>query len=667
VSELIGSLVLHLVLGIAVALAVWVWGLGLGCWLLLWRKGGVSTQYVAFAYPLGLLALFGGAFSVLVEPWLAVVVALAAAAPLVALARARRSVASLARACRGAFLYALPGTIGLPLALGLLLHGPTEQLDSNAYGDMVFYAAKLVSATDSVLPFRDLTVEGEPSAYVEAGASFLGAALACLPGLDPVLFQTTTLPAFALSAIAIGVGLSPCGTGPAVRFLPVAGLLAATLVAYPTWLTESPPVALALPLGFSLYALVSGPVPLPLLTLVSAVVVLDFVLTKGFGALLVAVFAGWAFARDHARGLDGRALLLLGGSAAALAGVVLVLFLVTSGWLTERFAFSFRPDDAVGGLIDQLDVRTTVRAGPGVELLGLLVLFAALVRMRAWPFVVCLAVALAGHELVGGHGFDILVGLSILPSALLWRARPELVAEHRALAVSAAALLALSAWFRDTSAVRAGLVFVVLLALATVGAFAERRARAFSPAAAAALLLALAGRSLVAFVVLLGLAAIAALAPALHRVAAPVALAAAAVIAATSELHLTTNPSTLTHEDYAMWSRVADAVPKDGLVFTSLTGPLISGEQGWNYYPGVARRQIWLAGWSNSVLLVDQDERARRLRLNEEVVSGRRSPDSVPLERAYSSYFAVLRAAAPAPSGWRRLYGNDDLVLYRIR
>jgi hypothetical protein len=165
---------------------------------------------------------------------------------------------------------------------------------------------------------------------------------------------------------------------------------------------------------------------------------------------------------------------------------------------------------------------------------------------------------------------------------------------------------------------------------------------------------------------LLGLVAAAVLAPAVHRVAAPAAVAAAVLVALLSPLHLTSGPATLTEEDHDLWSTVGEVVPPDGLVFTSLTGPEISGEQGWNYYPGLARRQVWLAGWSNSVLLVDDDERARRLRLNREVVTGRRPPGSVPLERRYSSVFAVLRAGERAPPRWRRVYGNADLVLYRM-
>jgi hypothetical protein len=664
VGSLIAGLALHVAIG--VALAVVTWSIGLGVQLLVARSRDVRGTHAVFAYPIGLLALVLAAFAVLVDAWLAVPVALLAIAPLAALVRARGRLAPLARACAEPFLYALAGIAGLPVALGLLLHGPTATLDSNAYGDMLFYAAKLVSAADSVLPFRDLTVEGEPSAYVEAGSSFLGGALAWIPGLDPVLFQTTALPAFALAALAIGIGVLPRPAGPGQRFLPVAGLLAAALVAYPTWITDSPPVALTLPLACSLYVMATERIPLATLVAVSLVIALDLFLTKGFAAAMFVFVFCWAFVRDHARGIDRRVLLLGAGAVVAIGIALLAFFLATSGWLTERLALSFRPDDSIRGLLDQLDERDTSRAGLGFELFGLLALLAALVRMRAWPFVGFVLVGLAGHELVGGHGFDILVGLSILPAALLWRARPELPARHRALALTAAVLLVLSAWFRDTSALRAGLVFVVLLALATIGAFAGRRVLAYYPAAAVAILLGLSGRPFVAFVLLVALVLTAELAPAANRVVAPAGVAAAALIAAVSSLHLTTNPPTLTSDDYRLWREVEQVVPRDGLVFTSLTGPVISGEQGWNYYPGVANRQIWLAGWSNSFLLVDEEERARRLRLNAEVVRGGRDPEDVRLERHYGSTFGVLRAAERAPGGWRLLYRNDDLALYRI-
>ncbi|MGH3131777.1 MAG: hypothetical protein ACRDNX_13250, partial [Gaiellaceae bacterium] len=591
---LLAGILLHVALGTALAGVVWSVGLG-------WRIGGV------YAYPIGLLTVTVGALLVLLTGWLALLVL-----PLVfwLLVRARSAIGDALRRVRGPLAWALPGAVALPVALGLHLHGPTSELDSNAYGDMVFYAAKLVSATESVVPFRDLLVEGEASAYVEAGSSFLGGALARLPGLDPFLFQTTAMPAFLLASIPIGLGLlggrdddvsRSHVPGPDPRaWLPVTGLLAVTMVAYPTWLTESPPVALALPLTFAVYGLACDRLPLGRFAVVAAVCAVDFALTKGFGVIPLTVLVVFAFARDHLPGLDRRRLLAVGGAVAALGAAGLAFFLGTSGWLTEIFSLKFLPADAVRGLADQLDARDTQAAGPAFELAGSLALALALLRARATPFLTTFAVALLGHWLVGGHGFDILVGMSILLSALLFRRRPELLRAQGALILAAAALLTISAWFRDISAVRAGFVFVALLAVALVGAFAERRVLYAYAAVAAAVLVGLSGRSLVAFCLLVALFAVAALQPRARWLAAGLALAGGLAVAAVSDLRLTTYDPTLTTDHYAVWQRAEEVVPPDGLVFTSLTGPVISGDQGWNYYPGITGRQIYLAGWSTS-------------------------------------------------------------------
>jgi hypothetical protein len=660
VAELIAGIGLHLLLGLALCGAVW--GLGLGVLLLVrWTGSPVC------AYPVGLLAATLAAFAVLASPWLAVPVLVVLAAPVAALVRASPRVALLVRACVEPLGWALPGIVGLPLALGLLLHGPTDELDSNAFGDMVFYAAKVVSAEQSVLPFRDLLVEGEPSAYVEAGSSFLGAVLAWIPGFDPFLFQTTLLPTFLLASVSVGLALLRQGGADArSRWLPAAGLLAVAIVAYPTWLTWSPPVMLSLPLTFGVFVIASERLPLGQLALLSGVLAVDYALTKGFGAIVLAVAVLAAFRRDHLRSLRrGQAGLLAAGTIALGAGA-LAFFLATSGWLVEPFSLRFLPIDAVRGLADQLESRDAQAAGLGVELVGLLLLLAAVVRARAWTFAAALGIALAGHWIVGGHSFDVLVGAAILLAALFfWRRRDQLLAQ-RWLVGAAGATLALSAWIRDVASVRAGLVFVVLLAFALVGAFAEQRVAPLWAGGAAAILAALAGRSFVGFLLLVAVLLAMTRVPRARSAAAAGAIAIALVLAATSNLALTTHAPTLTTDHHAVWDAAAAVVPPDGLVLTSMTGPVISGDRGWNYYPGVIARQVYLAGWSNSVLLVDDEERARRLRLNAEVLSGGRSPADVPLERRYSSYFAVVRAGDDVPPSFRRLYANDRFGLYRI-
>jgi hypothetical protein len=123
---------------------------------------------------------------------------------------------------------------------------------------------------------------------------------------------------------------------------------------------------------------------------------------------------------------------------------------------------------------------------------------------------------------------------------------------------------------------------------------------------------------------------------------------------------------TLTTADYDIWREVHETVPGDGLVFTSLTGPAVTGNQGWNYYPGVAKRQLFIGGWYDSVLLARRAERLRRLRLNANVIAGQRNPRSLKLSRGYSKYFAVLRRRERAPSSFRRVYQNTRYVLYHI-
>jgi hypothetical protein len=646
VAALLLSILLHAGLGIVLAGLVWAIGLG-------WHPASVH------AYPLGLLTAVGAAVLVLLTPWLAVVAVPLLLWPLV---RSRGRLPGLGR-----LVWALPGVVGLPVALGLLLHGPTAELDSNAYGDMLFYAAKLVSAEQSIAPFRDLVVEGEPSAYVEAGSTFLGAAVAWLPGFDPILFQTTTLTAFLLTSVPIGLGLLDRGRrGEGDRWLPLVALLGVASIIYPTLLTESPPVALALPLTFSLHGLVRERLALPRFTVVTGALAVAYALTKGFLLVLLAVLALGTFARDHARSLTRHQAIRLAGAAAAVGAAGIVLFASTSSWLLDIFRFEFEPPDALRGLTDQLDRRDTRGAAPGLALLGQLVLLAVLVRIRALAQAAALAVAVLGDAVVGGHGFYILVGSAILLAALhLWQ-RTDLLAAQWPLVATAAALLGLSTWFRDISSVRAGFVFVALAWLAFLGALGGRRVVLAWAATGAAVLVALTGRSFVAFVLLLVVLAVGLLAPRVRWATAAVALAAALALAAASDLALTTYDPTLTSEHYEVWRRAEQVVPRDGLVFTSLTGEIVSGEQGWNYYPGVIARQVYLAGWSNSILFVDEDERARRLRLNAEVLAGLRPPGEVPLERRYSSFYAVVRAEDAPPPSFERLYANDRFELYRI-
>ena len=98
------------------------------------------------AYPFGLLAVIAAAALVLVDGRFVLV-----CAP--ALPRSPSSV-SAGRSAGLRLAWALPPTGAFALVLGLLLHGPTDEVDSRAYGDMLFYVDRLVSAGQSIAPYQ---------------------------------------------------------------------------------------------------------------------------------------------------------------------------------------------------------------------------------------------------------------------------------------------------------------------------------------------------------------------------------------------------------------------------------------------------------------------------------------------------------------------------------
>jgi hypothetical protein len=603
-AELAFSIAAHALLGVALAVAVWA--IGLGCVRRL--RGGEL-----FAYPFGLLIASASCLLVLATPWLSPLAALLVAVPLMRL----RPVGAVAARAAGPLGWSLVPALGLGIVLGLLNHGPTSDVESSAYGDVFFYAAKSVSAAQSLFPFRDLLVEGEHHAWVESGWIFVAALLSKVPGTDVVLLQAATAPAFLVAAVAIGIGMlrPPAGRSP---WLPLVALLAVALVAYPTWVTESPPVAFAVPLTFASYGLWRSRLPAGWFGLVVLAVGIDFFLTKGFGVIPFAVLAGTALVRDH----SGRALqYLAGGLAVAAAGAL--LFASTSAWLIDVLNFEFRPADAVRGLRRQLDTRDTQAAAPAFLIAGQLLLGAALYRSRAFAVLGALAASVAGNWLVGGHGFDITIALSVLAAALYYLESGADLERQRLLLLGAGGCLAVSAWFRDVAGARAGFLLVGLLGLALLAALTRRPSR-------------------------------------------PV-LAAAALVGLGLVLGTGDRRTTLTSSHFELWQGIARVVPAEGLVYTSETGPRITGEEGWNYYPGLGGRQVYLAGWSNSPLFVDRTELRRRLALNRQVLTGELRPEAAELQGRYGAYFALVKAGENVPPSFRLVRRDGELALYRIR
>jgi hypothetical protein len=107
-------------------------------------------------------------------------------------------------------------------------------------------------------------------------------------------------------------------------------------------------------------------------------------------------------------------------------------------------------------------------------------------------------------------------------------------------------------------------------------------------------------------------------------------------------------------------------VPDDALVFTSLTGLDVTPHAGWNNYPAVAKRQLFIAGWYDGRLVSHPEDRDRKLSQNAAVLQGRLRPDELDLSRAYSAYYAVTRVDERVPSSFGEAYRNEEYALYEI-
>ena len=87
--------------------------------------------------------------------------------------------------------------------------------------------------------------------------------------------------------------------------------------------------------------------------------------------------------------------------------------------------------------------------------------------------------------------------------------------------------------------------------------------------------------------------------------------------------------------------------------------------RGWNNYPAVARRQLFIAGWYDDASSHPAD-RDRKLAQNRAVLTGAMRPDQLDLSRRYGGYYAVAERDAKLPPSFRRLYENADYALYEI-
>jgi hypothetical protein len=144
-------------------------------------------------------------------------------------------------------------------------------------------------------------------------------------------------------------------------------------------------------------------------------------------------------------------------------------------------------------------------------------------------------------------------------------------------------------------------------------------------------------------------------------------IAGGSVAYAAERVTLPPETGAITADEYRFWRLVNRIVPPSGLVFTSFTGDSVTQRAGWNYYPGVARRQLFIAGWADSPLQRSPSTRTRRLALNSQVLEGSLRPRQVDPAGEFGSYYAAVDASDPVPTSFERVAQVSTYALYKIR
>ena len=680
------ALVYHLVLGFALFVLLWTAGLGVVATLV--RSGDVRA-HAAFAYPAGLALAFAAAALFLYRSWLGVASVVILLAPIVLLVRRQDIVRNVWRLARRPLAFGGPPAVGLALALGTYFHGPDRTHDSGASGDIVFYAGRIFAARHSLFPFSDLAAAGHRYTYAESGPSILGAPLTHLAGFDPFLFDATALPLAMSLSVLVGIGLidrvAPAPDGWAVL---VVSTLMVAMFPYPSWIVESSPVTLAVPLSFSLYALYRYSNSVRAVLGWTALLAVAAFLTKVMVVVPLGILACAALVRDHRQRLTERrfGLGVAGAIGIAVAVLVSTLFL-NAGWFGGLLDLRFATPDTFRALGD-VGRYNLKPSGIPLALLGLLFLCIGLLRARRYALAAAVACPPALAQFVGGVNFEMAISTAVVVVALAVWSEPGRF-DVRTWFVAAGGALTAAALVRDLSPLRSADVFLILLAMTFAGGLAAsaRRWRLYRLSLAVlalALVFAFAGRGLLAYVapfVLIAFLASIRSATAWVRLGGAVGLACVIFAALGASAYAvrrdnfrlraaSTVPGfkpPLSRDDWDVWHHVGTITEPRSLIFTSLTGATVDEEHGWNYYAMVANRQIYIAGWVEGDLRVEPRALLARLGSNSAVLAGRLRACDVPGARGFNPYYAVLAGGERPPPDALPRYRNASFAIYRLQ
>jgi hypothetical protein len=643
-KSLVVQILGHFAAGMGLVAVVWLAGWG---WLRVFSDGSEPAgDEATLAYPMGLIVVIVSAALILINPWLGVLGVVLGVTPWI-VRRGRpplRLASSLAVMLPVAL--ALPFIVRFAFTLGLLYHGPTDELWGRPYGDMKFFAAGIHSFKVSIWPNYDLLVEGLRRGYASTSTRIVGAALLFVPGSDAFLFDAVTMPAFFLTSMCLGLavlgGGSAGGTsGPASSGmlawswrLVVIPLLCLGSLAYPSWVVESPNAGFALPLVFPVFALARNrTIPVVRFVMLAGLIMVCVILTKVFLLIPFALVLSVALLSTRWHGLLENRRRYGVAAALVLAGIGggFVYVLITYSWVLKILNVQFLPlrlvTDTGLDLPRALGVAADVLLAAGAWWAGAPIFLGSLSTLMVhWT--------IPSYTDISVGGSAVLIALAIL--------REPRVRRWSGLAITLGAVaLARSKWMRELTITDSHTLWTLCWTMS------------------GSVMVVMASPRLAAFVMERGVRRTLAYGSAL--IALAVTLDAASVIRGVAAGRLETNHGKTGFNrpaEYDIYRTVRERTPHDALIFVK-AGP-------FDYYMGTSERQFYLGSWYNSVLRTSEERLKERSDLNARVLRGELPPDRLPLSRKYSSYFAVVRWNDPVPAGWSVTYSNEALKLLQI-
>lgn len=634
-AALVVATLLHAVLGCAIVLAQWMAGAGLAR-LALGAARATTANVLLLGFALSLPAVAILSVVALAIPYGIGLAALGWALCCVPLRAWRPAPGELAGIAR-ASIAILPLAVGFGCWIGLHWHGPTATLPGSPSGDLVYYSTSIVSLGKQLYPYLNLGYEREPlNLYFNMLFPLAGAALSGVVAIDPFLFIAASGSAFcvlslgiALHVYARGAGILTSGTL-ALVFLALAIIVANR---YPYWVVESVPMIYLVPLVLSVvhFARKSDT---RAQVLAFAIAVVGSALGKVVGAAVLAPFAA---AAATARFFHMSRRLRTAAIAVGIAGAIFAAVLLYQFWTINFSIASLGPFS-----LDMIRrYQPSLWTALPFVLRDISAVALTIVAFLLVDWLIACAIAL-GFLLFLFYPYLLQADFvcSVLLLGVLACDRPERLWKHRFVAFAALLLALPAAVLTDPAGVWSGVAWIVCVG-GTVGiALTPERELSW---------------------------------PGWSRTMAAASLVLCLGLFAAARGNLVLDSGwrpggpELTPKVREVWLAVKDRTPPDALIFTDQVSlvPTLLGS--WNLYAFIGERQIFASNfYMNAATRTNLALAADVLKENDAVLAGRLAPTQLSLRGRYSGYYAVVSRTRTVPSGWAKMFENEQWALYRI-